>query len=242
MKQRRDPRSPFGMSLHFELDEFETMMDELRNRAGPHVFSEGKGVDVDLVLLRGLDIEADYVDLPKGVLGRTQFQRDGQARVEIRRELSDAAELDALARRRLRTTLAHEAGHVTCHAQLFFEDSQTRSLFQGEQEQAPRASKILCREDGVGKLGYRGEWWEFQANQCMACLLLPRDLFMDRVKRALRALGIESFEEAIARQKDELLIHEISRCFDVSFDVVFYRLEAFGFVPKLGQPRLPFRS
>jgi len=238
LKQRRDPQSPFGLRVHFENAEFESMMDELRSRAGAETLVESEGVDVDRVLSRGLGIEADYVELPEGVLGRTLFRRDGKARVEISRALAEAAEDDVVARRRLRTTAAHEIGHVVCHTQLVIEDSRTPSLFPNAGQDRP-APKVLCREEGVGNFRYRGEWWEYQANQCMACLLLPRAPFIARAKTALQASGASSFEEAIREGREDDLIRGVSRCFDVSFEAVFYRLQALGFVPEASQPRLP---
>ena len=95
MRQPRDRSSPFGQRLFFEASEFEQMMEDIRARAGADGFTEGEGVDVDLVLLRGFDLEADYVQLPDGVLGRTVFDSNGRVqRVEVDRELSNAAEHD----------------------------------------------------------------------------------------------------------------------------------------------------
>jgi hypothetical protein len=81
------------------------------------------------------------------------------------------------AERRLRTTLAHEGGHGLLHAHLFVLGAKPASLF-GDAI-ASDASKILCREDGIpagatNESKYGGRWWEFQANQAMSALLLPK--------------------------------------------------------------------
>jgi hypothetical protein len=234
-----DPASPWGKRLHFDVDDFENMMDDLRARAGDGSFTEGAGVDVDLVLLRGLGLEADFATLPNGILGRTIFAADGSALIEVSRELSEAAETDVLARRRLRTTLAHEAGHASCHPQLFFQDTSTLSLF-GDAFAPQERPGILCRDDAVGRLGYNGEWWEYQANQCMASLLLPRRLFRSYVEKVLRALQVRDFERAIREGLAEQAVRQLAGRFDVSQQVVFYRLSALGFVPKADQSRLVF--
>jgi Zn-dependent peptidase ImmA (M78 family) len=96
----------------------------------------------------------------------------------------------------------------------------------------------MCREEGVGSFRYRGEWWEYQANQCMASLLLPRRLFIEKTAILLRAAGLESFEKAIRSGTAEHLVRDLASCFDVSHEAVFYRLEAMGFVPKPGQGSL----
>ena len=54
METRKDLASPWGVRLYFEESEFETMMAEVLFKAGPEAFLEGRGVDVDLVLFKGL--------------------------------------------------------------------------------------------------------------------------------------------------------------------------------------------
>ena len=200
-------------------------------QAGTDVFHEGSGIDIDLVLLKAFGLEADYVDLPADVLGRTIFDRLGNARVELNRDLDRAAASDNLAHRRLRTTLAHEVGHVACHSPLFREDIETMSLFpeDGTREQ----EGILCREASVGvhhvERRYSGEWWEYQANQCMAAILLPRELFREKASSALESAGAVSFEEALRRGRGERVVQSLADCFNVSLEAVFYRMQELGY-------------
>jgi Zn-dependent peptidase ImmA (M78 family) len=236
-----DPASPWKKQLRFETQEFEAMMDELRARAGGECFIPGKGVDVDLVLLRGVGIEADYVDLQDGILGRTIFDEYGGVKIEIARNLSDQAERDPTARRRLRTTCAHECGHVACHRCLYVRDTETLSLFSLDAESIRAVpTAIMCRNETVVHRGYSGQWWEFQANQCMSALLMPRKLFTSSARSLLSRRGFESFEVAIRRGVGEGLVREIATEYDVSFEAALYRLEALGFVPKAGQMGLRF--
>jgi hypothetical protein len=209
------------------------MMDEMRDRAGSDLFSVGKGIDVDLVLLKSIGTEADYVDLPAGILGRTIFAPDGQVRIEVSRALSDQAESDQIARRRLRTTLAHECGHVACHTCLFIRDTETIPLFETGEATARGVSRppIMCRPEGVGHLGYQGEWWEYQANRCMAALLLPKRMVAESARMRLRDGGFKSGAECVALGHGEVLIREISNEYDVSQAAVLFRLQALGFVP-----------
>lgn len=240
MKIRKDHNSPWGVRAYFDLPEFEGMMEEALFSAGSDAFKEGTGVEVDLVLLKAYALEADYVTLPAGIMGRTFFSRDGTARVEVSRELVEDAEADRLARRRLRTTLAHEGGHVACHRQLFVADTETLPLF-GEEADYEESPAILCREPALN--GYRGEWWEYQANQCMASLLLPKRLLIPRVYRVLRDLGISDFSEALARQMDEDFLRRVADLFDVSWQAALFRLQALGFIPgaeDLRQGRVAF--
>ena len=231
MKTRKDLASPWGVRLYFEESEFETMMAEVLFKAGPEAFVEGLGVNVDLVLFKVYGLEADYIDLPDGVLGQTLFRRDGSAQIEVSRRLADVAEADQLARRRLRTTVAHEGGHVTCHRQLFLSDTDALSLF-GDEPTEPEKPAILCRESSLSTFGYQGEWWEFQANRCMASLLLPKHILISRVKALLEVFGISDFPQAQQKGMDEEFIRSLSNTFDVSWQAVLMRLQELGFVPK----------
>lgn len=237
MKTWPDPASPWGKRLLFEDAEFELMMDELRDRAGDGVFKPGRGVDVDLVLLRGFDIEADYVELPDRVMGRTLFSADGSAVVQVARSLAEAAKDDPMARWRLRATLGHECGHVACHGMLFVQDLETLSLFGGTKEESVKP-KILCRNDAVDNPGYRGEWWEFQANRCMGALLVPTKLTRSVLPGVLDAVGVPSLDVALQTARAEDVVRSLAWAFDVSFSVTFYRLQQLGYLTSTEQPVL----
>lgn len=234
MKSRADPASQWGLRLYFEAAEFEIMMDELRGRVPGELFVEGRGIDVDRVLLKALAIEPDFVDLKDGVMGRVLFDASGTAQVEISRRLSHEAESGGVAAKRLRSTLAHEAGHVACHAPLFVGNLTNLSLFDtGGQTKPPPA--ILCRDSTVGRMRYGGEWWEFQANQCMAALLLPKSLFHKYTAAAVASCGADSFNETIQTGTAEAVVRGLAEVFNVSEQMVFYRLEALGHVPDANQ-------
>jgi hypothetical protein len=116
-----------------------------------------------------------YEELPAGVLGFTRFSPAGVQAIVVSRALSE--ESTKAAERRISTTLAHEAGHGLLHAHLFAVGSQPERLFGDEYD--PMTPKILCRDEPVGaahKGIYDGKWWEFQANQTIGALLLPRML------------------------------------------------------------------
>jgi hypothetical protein len=241
MRSCYDPKSSWKKQLRFDAQEFETMMDELRVRSGGDCFRPSRGIDVDLAMWKSFGVEPDFVDLPAGILGRTKFFSDGKILIEVSRSLSDLAETDVLARRRLRTTLAHECGHVACHSCLYVRDSETLSMFPVPDRRGQDfRTAIMCRQEGVGHSGYRGEWWEYQANQCMAALLLPRTLFSTSVRRELAECGVPSFEEGIRQGRGEELVRALSREYDVSGSATLYRLQALGFVSKGLQTSMRF--
>lgn len=240
MRSWRDPASPWGKQIRFDDREFEAMMDELRFNAGCDHVRPGEGIDVDRVMMRGVGTEADYVELPHGILGRTLFRDDGGVRVEISLELCERAETDVVARRRLRSTMAHECGHVACHRCLYIRDTESYSLFDDSVPHPARRDSIMCRAESLGRSGYTGEWWEFQANKCMAALLLPKGLFTQAVRAALETRQIESFERVMRDRAAEPVVRELANEFDVSLSMTTLRLEALGFIPRANQGALHF--
>jgi len=233
VKTRPDALSPWKVRLYYETREFEAMMSELILRVDTPVFVAGKGVDVDLVLFKALSLEADYVDLEEGVLGRTLFRSDGKVSIEIARSLVDEAEVSGVARRRFRTTLAHEAGHVTAHRQLFLKDTETLSLFSNRPGEAENPA-ILCRETATELSSYSGEWWEYQANQCMGALLLPKHFLSKQLDHALAVHGVDSFEMALRLGHGESVARGLANIFDVNGPVVLFRLQQMGLAPRSG--------
>lgn len=121
----------------------------------------------------------DYVDLPEGVLGCTEFANTGKVvRVVI------ASALDSQVthvERRLRSTIAHEAGHCILHPSLFIKDT-LQSTFKNENTEFVKEMKFMCRDTDIKpeaertKGGYDGRWWEYQANRAIGGFLLPKKL------------------------------------------------------------------
>jgi hypothetical protein len=116
-----------------------------------------------------------YEDLGPDNLGCTIFNSLGAVEaILVSRSLEEQNTTPA--RRRVRSTVAHEAGHGLLHGSLFINSPDL-----GEKQR-----RILCRsEDILGETPrlYRGRWWEFQANQAIGSLLLPRPLvnaFLDQ--------------------------------------------------------------
>ncbi|HWX25227.1 MAG TPA: ImmA/IrrE family metallo-endopeptidase [Vicinamibacteria bacterium] len=223
MRRSRDPRSPWGVRLWFEDAEFDQIMDGVRRRAG-EVYAEGRGVDVEEVLMKVYGIDPDYLELPRGVLGRTVFCANGVVDVHLSRGLSERAEKSRVARQRLRSTMGHECGHVALH----------RDLQLGAPGVAPtEAPAILCRASAFKTESRRaGQWWEYQANRAMASLLMPRDLTNGALSRILRARGDESLEKALEVERGADVLKELSRIFDVSFEMALYRLGDLGLLPR----------
>jgi hypothetical protein len=157
-------------------------------------------IRIDRFIEKRFKVSPQYEDLPDGVLGFTRFGKNGVKAVVV------AAALDAeggkVAERRVRTTLAHEAGHGLLHAHLFALNEIPLHLFNRESH---TGDQILCRDvqNDEKKSGrYEGRWWEYQANRAMAGLLCPRELVQQAVKPFLQPAGLLGVEVLDVSQRD----------------------------------------
>src|SRR5262249_7337249 len=147
-------------------------------------------IRVDRFIEKRFGVSPRYEELPDGILGFTRF---GKGRVE---EIVIAKALDeggtTVSERRLRSTLAHEAGHGLLHAQLFALGEKPKSMFDDrDHDHTPR---ILCREivEGPRPKGGQGSshWSEYQANRAIGGLLLPRRLVEEALQEFCVGTGM----------------------------------------------------
>jgi hypothetical protein len=169
---------PFRERPYFTDDEIEAIcideliaVDLLPNTPGP--------IRIDRFIEKRFGICEEYKELEEGILGITQFGSKGVTRIIIARSLEE--EGTEVAARQIRATLAHEAGHGLLHSSMFVGNAPFGDLSN------PVMPKVLCRtramESGIRQ--YNGEWWEFQANRVIGCLLMPRDLVLTALKKYL---------------------------------------------------------
>jgi hypothetical protein len=170
-------------------------------------------VRIDRFIEKRFGISHQYEDLTDGVLGLTVFCGNGIEAVIVARALDD--EGTKVADRRIRSTLAHEAGHGLLHAQLFGLEQQTQQLFGDFSD--PMKPKVLCRDvvpsEAKSKQAYDGRWWEFQANCAMGCLLLPKALVDEVLQPFFAILG--SFGRKVLSEARRV---EAARCVSDVFD------------------------
>ena len=168
---------PFVDKPFFKPEDFEKIcQDELEQHG---LFpSDPAPIRIDRFVEKRFNIRPSYEDLPVGLLGFTLFGSKGVQAIVVSKALDE--ERTQVAERRLRTTLAHESAHGLLHAHLFAFGTRPDSLFNDGLD--PLTPKILCRPGGISgvetqripKPPYR--WYEYQANQAMAVLLLPKSL------------------------------------------------------------------
>lgn len=217
MKTFRTKFGPFTERPHFTRVEVDRMcVEELR--ALKLLPIEPGPVRIDRFIEKRF-VAPRYEELPEGVLGFTKFGPEGVKEIVIAAQLDTDA--SPVARRRLRSTLAHEAGHALLHTYLFAAGIKPISLF-GDTDTKPH---ILCR-DVVGEHkhgGYDGRWWELQANLAIGGLLLPRALITKATTPYLSATGQLGMQHLPDTHR-EAAARALADIFDVNPAVVRIRL------------------
>jgi hypothetical protein len=235
MKTFRTSAGPFSERPHFEPAEIDRTCVEQLRKVGLYP-SAPEPIRIDRFIEKRFGIVPSYDDLPDGVLGFTEFSEKGVKAIVISRALAD--EDGKPAERRVRSTLAHEAGHGFLHAHLFAMAQPKTNLFERD---ACQGRQILCREvlgsPQQAAVRPKSTWSEFQANRTIGGLLLPRGLVAAALKPMMVSSGglggtilePEKFSDAAA------LLSEI---FDVNPVVAQYRLEDLYRLEKNGQMML----
>jgi hypothetical protein len=233
MKTFRSKSGPFSERPHFEPSEIDRICsDELRQQGlYPSV---PDAVRIDRFVEKRFGVTHQYEELPDGVLGFTRFSKSGVAAIVVSAALD--AETGKAAERRVRTTLAHEAGHGLLHAHLFALDDTPLHLFDADSH---ADHKILCRDvqgEGHKSRAYDGRWWEFQANRAIGGLLCPKALVLEAIKPYLvpsGSLGAATLDEI----RREGVIRTLAEIFDVNSIVARIRVNEL-FPPETGQLHL----
>jgi hypothetical protein len=193
-------------------------LDELR-REGFYPLSP-QAIRIDRFVEKRFGVVPEYDDLPDGVLGYTRFSKSGVDGIIISAALDEAG--GKVSERRVRTTLAHEAGHGLLHAYLFAFDEKPLHLFD---QDSHSENQILCRDVQGEERGrtYDGRWWEFQANRAMGGLLCPQPLVEEALKPFLRATGgLGSL--VIDEPRREEAARQLADIFDVNPVVARFRI------------------
>jgi hypothetical protein len=204
---------------HFKSGEIDRIcMQELRTAS--LYPSTPQPIRIERFIEKRFGISPTYADLPDGVLGFTLFGSAGVKEIVVSSDL-DAAE-GTPNERHLRSTLAHEAGHGLLHAHLFYLGTKPISLF----EEPDTSPTILCRDvagEALQRRNYDGRWWEYQANQAIGGLLMPRQLVYATLQAF--AIPVGPFGQiVVADDKRELAIRDLASTFDVNPIVVRIRL------------------
>ncbi len=221
MKTYRARSGPFSERPYYKDQEIEdTCLDELRT-AGL-LPSSPSPIRIERFIEKRFGVTPTYEDLAEGVLGFTKFGPKGVQEIIVARSLDQDG--GKAADRRIRSTLAHEAGHGLLHAHLFLSITKEYSLFGDFSD--PNAPKVLCRDIAgtAQQPGYDGRWWEYHANRAIAGFLLPKPLVHVAVepflvKRGMLGMGLL---ESASRERAVAFVAET---FDVNPVVARIRLQ-----------------
>lgn len=222
MKVFRAKKGPFVEQPFYSATEVDnTCIDELTKlELLPKV---PEAIRIERFIEKRFGISPRYEELPYGMMGYTCFGKSGVQEIVIDKSLDDGTPVNE---RRVRTTLAHEAGHGLLHAHLFVLTGQSSLLPDGMSDK-PR---VLCRDGHAGPTsGYRGEWWEVQANLVIGSLLLPRPLVTKAIQEFMvpsGGLGAMS----LPTDRRNAAIARLSDVFNVNPAVARIRLE--GILPE----------
>lgn len=217
MKTLRANHGPFRQRPFLTDTEIEnTCIDELQ-RVGL-LPAEPQAIRIDRFIEKNFGSPAEYEDLPEGILGLTRFGSKGVQAIVLSNQLE--ADGSVPGQRRVRTTLAHEAGHGMLHGYLFALGTAQPLFGDWSERNKP---KVLCRDHE--RTHYQGEWWELQANKAMGSLLMPKHLVFKALTPFLTpdgSLGGQRLQE----HSREKTVRELAEIFDVNPVVARFRLDA----------------
>ena len=220
MRETTTLRKPFGRQLYFADGQIDRICSDALESVGclPDTPSP---IEIELFIEKHFGCAVVYEDLDPEVLGFAVFGSGGT--VELVGAAKSLFDDGPIGERRVRSTLAHEAGHGLLHAKLFSEALEPHPLLDDSFDYEQR--KIMCRKEDLerGPGGYDGKWWEWQANQAIGGLLLPRRLVEARVEPLTEASGSLGPPELPAPDRDRAA-RWLARTFEVNPVVARIRL------------------
>jgi hypothetical protein len=218
MKMIPDHTGRFRLRPHYEIGEIEelcerTLADFLEDLYG-QVLVPVPTEALTILIERDaadLDLYADLSGEGADVQGVTEFAAGARPSVKIARELT----LQRWRAHRLRTTLAHEYGHVLLHAPLWEEQGA------GGPNRCRRGA-LLARDRVV-------DWLEWQAGYVSGALLMLRRRVALLVEAYLRERGARGLRDGSIEAAE--LRRRASVAFDVSEEAAGVRLMKLGHPP-----------
>jgi Zn-dependent peptidase ImmA (M78 family) len=154
-----------------------------------------------------LDLYADFSAEEGNVEGVTEFRVGQKPKVFINRQLSEGRNLE----NRLRTTLAHEYGHVHLHGFLHSLADSNMNLF----EHARKPIIIKSKRETIEHMPAASDWMEWQAWYACGGILMPKSALAQSVREFYSGGG----------EGDESLVAHVAMSFQVSRDAARVRLD-----------------
>jgi Zn-dependent peptidase ImmA (M78 family) len=165
-----------------------------------------------------LDSSVDLSDYGQDVEGMTAFYPDRNAEVSI----SDRLANDPRRENRLRTTLAHEFGHVHFHRDLWVGKFLTGRLF----DRRSTENKVICKRDSILE-AKETDWMEWQAGYVSGAILMPVGPLRRFVSDFCGNRGLHA-AVSLASEPGQEIINDVMARFSVSEDAARVRLLKLG--------------
>lgn len=223
-----------GNRIWFNEGEIEDIIESELRKSGFYPTVENPMVDLEGFIEEHLKASLDqYAALDPDVLGQTEFLRGHRPVVKIDGKLTRKA-IDAGPQAQLgmlgrwRATVSHEASHIILHRSLFEICEDQGSLF-GEDSECDEPERVQCLKRDISYANI-GDWREYQANNGMAVLMMPRTLFVQIAHEHCELLDIDSLIISESDRSASKLAFGLAKVFGVSQQAAQIRLRTLGFV------------
>lgn len=222
-----DRKHGFGERPHYEPRELDAIFERLAVKFLSEKYGRAEfpfeTEDLKIFIeehVESLDQYADLTAYGPSVEGLTEFQQGGLPKVSIAEALHKVEN-------RLRTTLAHEFGHVHLHAYLYeMRGRQVGGLLGGH-----KANAIYCKRELIVSAP-QVDWLEWQAGYACSALLVPASYARNLIRPIHEKHKIFGAVADVSSAGQEL-IGAIAGGFKVSREAARVRLSVLGY---LGQP------
>lgn len=167
-----------------------------------------------------LDPYADLSEHGEDVEGMTEFYPDHGPKVLISKKISN----DQRRKNRLRSTLAHEFGHLHFHRTLWDEKLRPGELFA----RADPTNKAICKRDTIiDAPAY--DWMEWQAGYVSGAILMPASWARRLVSDYCEERGLHG-DVGVRSHHGHALVKMIREAFEVSEEAARVRLFKLGLI------------
>lgn len=166
-----------------------------------------------------LDVFADLSDEGPAVQGVTYFRPGERPIVKASRDLGE----EGWRENRLRTTLAHEFGHVRFHSFLWVTEAESLPLF-GSNAEKPLGPR--CRREDIVRPRERTDWMEWQAGYASGSFLVPGGA----LRTVIGPVPMVPFQQGSPMA--DALVETVRESFAVSADAARVRLSQLGYIAR----------
>lgn len=227
MRRIADSTGRFSERLYYENyeldDRAEQIITEFMNKEHGKLIFPVPTDDLIKLIERDtadLDSYANLAEDGEGVLGVTNFTPGKKPTVRISVSLWEER-----TEHRLRTTIAHEYGHVDLHTPLFNAKGKQISL-----DLFPSCCEAqICHRDTMIPRQKSGDWLEWQAGYISGAFLMPASHLSSMFN--LIARKNENYDRAVSGSSYAItLINSVSHAYDVSREAAKIRLTQLGWI------------